>query len=76
MTAMKVVGAALVVLGLAGLLFGGIPYKRSETVAQIGGLKMRATEKRNLNLPPVVSGVAILVGAAIWFGARRRAPSS
>ena len=40
---MKILGAALVVLGLAGLIFGGIPYKKTETIAEIGGLKMQAT---------------------------------
>ena len=30
---MKILGAALVVLGLAGLIFGGIPYKKTETIA-------------------------------------------
>ena len=64
---MRALGAALVVLGLLGLVFGGIPYRRTETIAQIGDFKMRATEKRHLELPPVVSGFAILVGAAIWF---------
>ena len=69
---MKALGAALVILGFLGLLFGGIPYNRTETIAQVGGLKMRATEKRQLGLPPIVSGFAILVGAAIWFGASRK----
>jgi hypothetical protein len=69
---MKPLGAVLVLLGFVGLLFGGIPYNKTETVAQIGDLKMKATEKRHLNLPPVVSGMAILVGAAIWFGASRK----
>ena len=69
---MKALGAALVVLGFLGLIFGGIPYNRTETVAEIGGLKMQATEKRQMSLPPVVSGLAILVGTAIWFGAKPR----
>jgi hypothetical protein len=69
---MKALGAVLVLLGFLGLFFGGIPYTRTETVAQIGDFKMRATEKRQLNLPPFVSGLAILVGAAIWFGARSK----
>lgn len=69
---MRALGAALVVLGLLGLLFGGIPYRKTETIAQIGDLKMSATEKRNLGLPPIVSGFAILVGATLWFRAGSR----
>ena len=69
---MKAIGAVLVILGLAGLVFGGIPYNKRETIAQIGDLKMQATEKKQLALPPAVNGLAILVGAALWFRAGRR----
>jgi len=64
---MKAFGAVLVLLGFLGLIFGGIPYNRRETIAEIGSLKMQATEKRELALPPAVNGLAILVGAALWF---------
>ena len=69
---MKAVGAVLVILGFLGLAFGGIPYNRRETIAQIGDLKMQATEKRQLALPPVVNGLAILLGAVLWFRAGRK----
>ena len=69
---MKAIGAVLVVVGLAGLIFGGIPYSKRETVAQIGDIKMQATEKKQLSLPPAVNGLAILIGAALWFRASRR----
>ena len=71
---MKALGAVLVILGFLGLLLGGIPYNRTENIAQIGDLKMRVTEKKNIPLPPVVSGFAILVGVAIWFSAGRKRP--
>lgn len=69
---MRAIAAVLVLLGFLGLLFGGISYNKSETVAQIGDLKMKATEKKEFPIPPLVSGLAILVGAAIWFSAGRR----
>ncbi len=71
----KPLGAVLVVLGMLGLMFGGIPYDRRETIAQLGGLKMQATEKRQLALPPAVNGLAILIGAALWFRAGRKTGS-
>ena len=70
--ALKSLGAVLVVLGMLGLMFGGIPYNRRETIAQIGDLKMQATEKRQLALPPVLNGLAILIGTALWFRAGRK----
>ena len=69
---MRIAGAALILLGLLGLLFGGVPYRRTENIAQIGDLKMQVTEKKQLALPPFVSGLAVLVGAALWFRGGRR----
>jgi hypothetical protein len=69
---MRVLGAALALIGLIGLVYGGIPYNSTENVAQIGGLKMQVTEEKHWKLPPLVSGVAILVGTAIFFSGGRK----
>ena len=62
---MKIAGIALVVLGFVGLLWGGIPYKKTENIAQIGDLKMRVTENKQMTIAPWISGIAILAGAAL-----------
>ena len=69
---MRAVGGVLVVLGFLGLVFGGIPYNRRETVARIGDLKMEATEKRTLGVPPAVNGLAILVGTILFIRGGRK----
>ncbi len=69
---MKIAGAVLILLGFAGLWLGGVPYRKTRNVAQIGDLKMQVTEKKELAFPPLVSGFAILVGAVLWFGGRGR----
>ncbi|HEY3214906.1 MAG TPA: DUF3185 domain-containing protein [Candidatus Eisenbacteria bacterium] len=69
---MKIAGAVLVLLGFAGLVWGGVPYRQTRNVAQIGDLKMQVTEKKQLALPPLVSGFAILVGTVLWCSARPR----
>ncbi|MBI1795876.1 MAG: hypothetical protein HY076_07785 [Candidatus Eisenbacteria bacterium] len=68
---MRILGVVLVLIGLIGLAFGGIPYKHTENVAQIGDFKMKVTEQKHWNLPPLVSGFAILVGTALFFSARK-----
>jgi hypothetical protein len=68
---MKQAGAALILLGFLGLWFGGIPYHKTETVAQIGGLKMQANESKQLEIPPVLSGLAILAGAVMLMAGRK-----
>jgi hypothetical protein len=62
---MRAVGIVLVVLGFVGLFWGGIPYKKTENVAQIGGLKMQVTEKKQMAIAPWISGIAILAGAVL-----------
>jgi len=69
---MKLAGAALVLMGLLALLFGGIPYRKTETMAEIGGLKMQATERKQLEIPPVLSGLAILAGAVMFLKGQRK----
>ena len=68
---MRLGGAALVLLGLLALLLGGIPYKKTETVAEIGGLKMSAREDRKIEIPPILSGLAILAGAVMFLKGRK-----
>jgi len=62
---MRALGIGLVILGFIGLLWGGIPYKKTENVAEIGGLKMQVTEKKQMPIAPWLSGIAILAGAAL-----------
>jgi len=69
---MRIAGGVLVFLGFVGLWFGGVPYRKTDNLAQFGGLKMQVTERRELPLPPLVSGFAILVGTALWMSAGRK----
>jgi len=69
---MKIAGIILIVLGLGSLVWGGIPYNKTENVAQIGDLKMQVTEKKEFGVPPLVAGIAILAGAALVFAGSRK----
>jgi hypothetical protein len=70
---MKIAGVILIVLGLASLVWGGLSYNKTENVAQIGDLKMQVTEKKQVAVPPLVAGLAILAGAGLVFaGSRKR----
>ena len=62
---MRYAGIALVLVGFIGLLWGGVLYTKKENVAEIGDFKMQVTEKKQLTIPPLVSGIAILTGAVL-----------
>lgn len=68
---MKIAGGILIVLGLTLLALGGFPYKQKTNLAEIGDLKMQVTEEKKVTVPPVVSGLLILAGAALIFVRRR-----
>jgi len=68
----RIAGAVLIALGFAALLVGGIPYRKTENVAEIGTLKMQVTQKKEFVIPPAAGGLAILVGAAMLFAGRRK----
>lgn len=72
---MRIAGIVLIVLGFVGLVAGGLPYHKTENVAQFGDLKMQVTEKKQFTVPPLVSGIAILAGAAMLFAGRRKSES-
>lgn len=70
---MKVLAIALLILGLVSLIWGGIPYKSQKTVVEVGDFKATATEQKTLPLPRPLGGVAVAVGAFLFYRSLRRA---
>jgi hypothetical protein len=69
---MKPLGFALVVLGILALAYGGFSFTRQKTVLEVGSFKATATEHRNIPLPPIVGGIAVLGGIALVLATRQR----
>ncbi len=69
-----IAGIILIVLGVAGLLYGGITYTSRETVLDIGPLHATADRQRTVFIPPLLGIVAVAGGAMLLFaGGRSRA---
>ncbi len=69
---MKLLGVVLIVLGALALAYQGIRYTTQEKLIDIGPLKVTASEKKNIPLPPIVGGVAIVAGIAMIYADRRK----
>jgi hypothetical protein len=69
---MRVVGIILVLCGLTAFVMGGLPYNKTETVGQVGSMKMSVTQKKSFPVPPLASGAAVAVGALLIYVGRRR----
>lgn len=69
---MKLVGIIFIVLGVLALAYQGIRYTTNEKLIDIGPLKVTATEKRTIPLPPIVGGVALVAGIVMIVLDRRK----
>jgi len=65
MTAMRLIGAVLLVLGLAGLLTGGFSFTKDTTQAKLGPLELTVKEKESVNIPQWLSLGAMLIGGVV-----------
>lgn len=67
-----IVGALLIVLGVAGLVYKNFSYESEETIAQIGDLKATAETEKNVPIPAALGIVAIIAGVlVIAVGSRK-----
>ena len=69
---MKLPGIILIVLGCLALAYQGIRYTTRENVIDIGSLKVTASEKKTLPLPPIVGGIALVAGIALVLADRNK----
>jgi len=69
---MKLLGIIFIILGVLALAYQGIRYTTQEKLIDIGPLKVTAKEKKTIPLPPIVGGVALVVGIALILADRRK----
>ena len=65
------VGLILIIGGVIGLIVGRVSYTRSRAVMDAGPIKITASERRVVEIPDVLSGLAIVAGAALVIAVRR-----
>jgi drug/metabolite transporter (DMT)-like permease len=71
MTARRIVGLVLVVLGIVALVWGGVFWTDRDTVVDAGPLEITTEEREGLRVPPVV-GVIALIGGMVLLVAPAR----
>lgn len=68
---MKLTGIILVVLGVLALAYQGIRYTTREKLIDIGPLKVTASERKTIPLPPIVGGIALVAGIVLILADRK-----
>jgi len=69
---MRIVGIVLIVLGVLGLAYGGITYTRRRDTVRIGPVSATVRQKETVPIPPVLGGVALVVGIGLLVASSRR----
>ena len=68
----KLVGVALIVAGVLGLLYGGFSFTKETHGVKLGPIELSVKEKESVNIPVWGGVAAIAVGAALLlFGGRK-----
>jgi hypothetical protein len=68
----KLVGIALIVLGVIALVYEGITYTTRDKIIDIGPLQAEVTRKKTIPVSPVVGVAAVGAGVVLLLIGRRR----
>ncbi len=72
MTAMRIAGLVLIVIGLVGLIWGGVSWTTEKAVVDVGPFQARAEEREMIPVPPIVGGIALVAGIVLLVVPNRR----
>jgi uncharacterized membrane protein YidH (DUF202 family) len=72
MSARRVIGLVLVIVGIAALAWGGVFWTDRDTVVDIGELEVTTEEREGVAVPPVLGIIAIVGGAILLLVPERR----
>ena len=61
----KVIGIVLIVLGVAGLAYGGLSWTRRDTIVNAGPIEITADKTETVPLPPIVGGLLLIGGVVL-----------
>ena len=68
---MRLIGAALLVLGILACIYGGFWYSKDETKVDLGPVEVSVEKHERVNVP-LWAGVAAIVGGGLVLALGRR----
>lgn len=58
-------GIVLIFVGIFALSYNRITYRTEEKIAEVGPFKATAEKEKSISLPPVLGGLALVVGVGL-----------
>ena len=68
----RLIGIILIVAGSLGLAYGGFSYTKETTGMKLGPIEVKVQEKKNVDIPLIVSAGAIALGVFLLVAAGRK----
>jgi UDP-N-acetylmuramyl pentapeptide phosphotransferase/UDP-N-acetylglucosamine-1-phosphate transferase len=65
MSAARIAGVVLIVIGLIGLLWGGFSWTETKTIVDIGPIEAQTKEQKTIPITPIVGGLALVAGIVL-----------
>jgi hypothetical protein len=72
MTAKRIAGLVLIVLGVVVFLWGGVFWTDRDTVLDAGPLQVQTENREGVAIPPVLGGIAVIAGIVLMVLPERR----
>lgn len=75
MNILTIIGIILIVLGVAGLIYGGITYTSSKNVLDVGSMHIQIDQKKQIPMSPIAGVAGAAIGVVLILIGRRQSPS-
>lgn len=62
---MKIIGIVLIVIGIAGVLYGGFSWTRRDTVIDAGPIQVQTDKHESLPISPIIGAVCLIAGVVM-----------
>ncbi|MEO8803046.1 MAG: hypothetical protein ABI304_03530 [Rudaea sp.] len=71
MSAMRIVGIAIILIGVLSLAYGGFTYTSDTHKADVGPIHLSVKEKQTVNIPVWAGIGAIVLGGLVFVGGKK-----
>lgn len=69
----RLIAIVLIVVGIAGVAWGGITYVKDRDTVELGPIKVNVEERDTIPIPPIAGAIALVAGVVLLM---RRSGSS
>ena len=68
---MKIIAIALLVIGVAMLIWTGFTYTKKEKIVDAGPIQISADRQKTVNWPPYAGGILVIGGVILLIASKK-----